>query len=439
MRALLLMIFSATSGLLFAQCGGTGIQFSTQNQVSTFLDNNPDCDSFEGYVFITGNVNDLSGFAEFTSVGGYLNIIGADQLTSLAGLEGLTAVGGSMLINENASLGSLAALSNLTSVGGDLNIDLNPVLQDLSGLNSLVSVGNTLNIGGNEIGSLNGLQSLQSVGGDLLIGGNDNLTSLDALTSLETIGGDFSVTMSPALIALMSTPVLTTLNGRLNLAYNDVLTDITGLAGLTSMGELRITNNYALESLAGLEQLVSVDGDVNIDDNPLLQDLLPLSNLVSMNGELEIRGSLVMESLEGLDNLNPSGIEELSVGSSPNLSDCAIASICAYLGDEMGPAYIDGSATGCNSIGEVLAICALSTADMETASLAFYPNPAQDQIQFSELYGPVEVFILSLQGQIVHREYSTTRVVDVHTLPAGAYMIQVKSTTGWHSGRLLKY
>jgi hypothetical protein len=39
----------------------------------------------------------------------------------------------------------------------------------------------------------------------------------------------------------------------------------------------------------------------------------------------------------------------------------------------------------------------------------------------------------------VHREVSATRVVNVRTLPAGAYMIQVKSATGWHSGRLLKY
>jgi hypothetical protein len=69
-----------------------------------------------------------------------------------------------------------------------------------------------------------------------------DLTGLEGLTELSS----FQVTNSPA------------------------LTSLTGLDGLTTLGYLIVTNNAALTSLAGLGNLTSVSGWFSVGDNPVL-------------------------------------------------------------------------------------------------------------------------------------------------------------------------
>jgi len=88
--------------------------------------------SFEGCHIITGfleilGANDLSTLSSLTSITGHLSIEGT-ALPNLDGLSNLTSVGSHLAIVDNNSLINLDALSNLTTVGANVAIYGNSVL-----------------------------------------------------------------------------------------------------------------------------------------------------------------------------------------------------------------------------------------------------------------------------------------------------------------------
>ena len=86
---------------------------------------------------------------------------------------------------------------------------------------------------------------------DLTIEGSD-IVNLDSLASLTAVGD-------------------------LLILYSGVVTDLTGLGGLTSVGgDLYIEGNYALTSLKGLGGLTAVGGDLGISNNNALTSLVGL-------------------------------------------------------------------------------------------------------------------------------------------------------------------
>jgi hypothetical protein len=94
---------------------------------------------------------------------------------------------------------------------------------------------------------------------------------------------------------------LTAVGGTLEIELNDLITDLSGLENLTSIGNswgdtsLLIGSNPALTSIAALESLTTVDGDIEYYENNLspycdMCDLL--DQLVDFTGGLRILDNL---------------------------------------------------------------------------------------------------------------------------------------------------
>jgi hypothetical protein len=126
---------------------------------------------------------------------------------------------------------------------------------------------------------------------------NDVITNLSGLENLTTIGGDLRIWDNNALTSLSSLENLTSIDGNLDIYRNAALTSLSGLENLTSIGGwLRIGRNDALTSL-GMTGLQRVDGDFEVTDNQQLCTSLAeeLMNQVlaggGIGGEMNIEGN----------------------------------------------------------------------------------------------------------------------------------------------------
>ena len=346
------------------------------------------------------SLTNLSGLENLTSVGINLGIYYSHSLTSLTGLEGLTSVGGHLTIYNNAALTDITALEGLTSIGGGLGISENQSLSNLAGLDNITSIGLSVWLDENAaLTSLSALESLTSIGGELGVLYNDNLISLTGLDNIDagsisnlTIHHNTSLTQCEVLsicdyLASPSGTIeihdnatgcnsqeeveeaclshclpegitfttqaqidsfqinypncteiegdvtvrgddITNLNGfsvlnsfgrRLMIYDNKILSSIAGLENVSSIeGYVMISSNDALTSLTGLENITSLESSLTIggyDDNgnPSLVNLTGLNSLISVGGYVEILGNNALLSLSGLGNLINIGIGGLRI------------------------------------------------------------------------------------------------------------------------------
>jgi len=79
---------------------------------------------------------------------------------------------------------------------------------------------------------------------------------------------------SSALTSLNGLESLTYVSRYLSIENNDALSDMTGLEGLTEVGNLYIWENDALTSLEGLAGITNIRGRLAIFDNPALPTCL---------------------------------------------------------------------------------------------------------------------------------------------------------------------
>ncbi len=136
-------------------------------------------------------------------------------------------------------------------------------------------------------------------------------------------------------------------------------TEIQSLAGLDQIttidGGLSIANNNQLVDLSGLENLQSLAGNLLIFDNENLQSIEALVNLQTIRGVLSIGKNDALTSLNGLDNIIL-GITDLRIFANPMLSECSLSNLCAYLSNG-GFHSIVSNSIGCSGTNEVRAIC----------------------------------------------------------------------------------
>jgi hypothetical protein len=146
---------------------------------------------------------------------------------------------------------------------------------------------------------LNGVTGCFRVQGSLSVAQSD-LQDLGPLYGLVEVLGDFNVDDNPALTSLRGVGLLESITNRLNIGGNlgnDLLVDLRGLEGLTTVGNnLQVQDNLRLESLRGFENLEEVNGTVNVIGNLNLLTLEPLADL-SMRG-FQIRDNPEIDDLE---------------------------------------------------------------------------------------------------------------------------------------------
>jgi hypothetical protein len=79
------------------------------------------------------------------------------------------------------------------------------------------------------------------------------LTDLSGLDGLDTVGGNISISANPALASIAALGNLTSFDGELVVNANPALISLAGLDNVTSVTRLSVADNDALTSLDGLE------------------------------------------------------------------------------------------------------------------------------------------------------------------------------------------
>lgn len=294
---------------------------------------------------------EIAALAGYTEIDGYLWIgnhywpeEGMTEVTSLAPLACLQRVGGDMRLMTISTL-SLDGLHNLTEVDGDLELasvgDGWPWAPEIYGpsglerLESLERVGGNLEITENTFDSLDGLQNLETIEGGIFVTGQSALKSLEGLSGLTSLGMSepeyydpmlssegVSIRLSDSsLESLHGLEGIVSIPGDLIVSPNtEELHDLTGLDNLISIEGNLCIKWGDLSRLQGLEALESVGGVLFIESNDYLLDLDGLSSLASVEKDLYIGLNTQLESLAGLADLTAVG-GDLRIASNEQLLD----------------------------------------------------------------------------------------------------------------------
>jgi len=272
----------------------------------------------------------LGGMEQVTSIGQAIDGVSIEvtanpNLQSLGGMESVTAVPGSIDVNSNDNLSSLSGLQNIAHVGCDAHgqsIDVvnNNVLPNLSGLDSVTSLDGSLSVVGCPgIQTLSGLDSCTSVGANtegvsIALENNDALENCAGLESVVGAIGAVEIGNNPVLATLSALSGISSVGASstgcsIAVSFNDALGDLTGFDNVTEVaGAITVTNNAALTSLNGVDQVASVGTDttgssITISNNVALTSTTGLNSVAGSIGAVHVTGNTNLELLFGLRNV----------------------------------------------------------------------------------------------------------------------------------------
>ena len=235
--------------------------------------------------------------------------------------------------------------------------------------------------------------------GKLVIYGSD-INNLNGLNSIVTIGSYLGIgdwpNGNPSLQSLMGLENLISVGGGVMIEYNPSITDLSGLVNLTSIGGYLNIRHNSLVSLAGLENLISIGGSLVIAHNDSLNSLEGLENLSSIDGNLEIVSNYPLATLTGLENIEPNSIHNLLIQRNYSLTSCEVMSICNYLVSPNGSVTIFNNANGCNSLPELASYCSIVLPCLPYGNYYFQSQTEIDSFQVNfpgciDLAGRVEI------------------------------------------------
>jgi hypothetical protein len=382
-------------------------------------------------VWMNDALVDLSGLDSLSSIGKSLGIHQNLALVNLKGLGNLQSVGGGVEINHNAGLQSLLGLDNLKAIDYqelyiyncpsltdisslknlkaifDLYLSANHSLPSLAGLDSISYLGYLRIELHHSLQNLDGLANLDSVEYNVQIYYNSSLTNINGLSKLRHIGGDFIFVGASSLTSLNGLENLRAVGGGMELLILDQISDLSGLDNLETIGEkLYIQYNMNLSSLTGLEKLHSV---------PFLR----------------IANNEALPSLAGLDNIDYTLLETLEIYNCPMLSVCDIDPVCHYL-ENGGAAFVNNNAPGCNSVPDIQASClGLSAPEngAQSGAVGVFPNPAQDLVYIEGR--PNDEWNARLYhadgGLAGWQRINGSGQMDLSALPPGLYFLELQS------------
>jgi hypothetical protein len=262
--------------------------------------------AFSGLATVGANFNIVSNALLANANFSALEVVGSNLLTNLqinAGLfevrgntnlvtinfSSLTTINGQVDFIQNSALQNLG-FQNLNSIKRGIRISSNPLLSNIDGLSQLNGNITSFLLNGSNTTNLNALSNVTSIGvldvGDLILQNNPLLTDISGLSGITIIYKSLQITNNDALLNLVGLNTLTEIaTSGLLINDNDLLANIDGLENLTSVGvsgnsaNIQIINNSSLISL-GLSSLTSLKGSLIIQSNPVLTDVsaINLSN-----------------------------------------------------------------------------------------------------------------------------------------------------------------
>jgi hypothetical protein len=172
-----------------------------------------------------------------------------------------------------------------------------------------------------------------------------------------------------------------------------------------------------------------IEGDVVISGSNIT-NLEGLSSLGYINGSLKIQNNPQLTSLSGLQNIETESVSELWITNNPQLSYCAVKSICDYLVSPSGSYIIFNNSAGCNNALEIMEDCFTSTNEKYVIkTISIYPNPVQTELFLSGFEDKIinEVNIYNILGQKVLNSQQGRLPIDVTMLPQGIYLLEAIS------------
>ncbi len=189
-------------------------------------------------------------------------------------------------------------------------------------------VNGNITIYGSEYTNLNLLSNLVEVKGDLNIGyanyktdfyeGNDKLENLNGLEKLTTIEGKLSITRNNALKDIRALSNLTTVIA-INISYNESLESLKGLEMIITINEgLQIYKNRKIQNLKGLDNVSYVGDYASFNENLSLLNLEGINNLRIIGGRLSVRSNANLKNIKNLKNVEAVG-ETLFIDDNPVL------------------------------------------------------------------------------------------------------------------------
>jgi hypothetical protein len=401
-------------------CPAGDVTLSNQTEVDDFVTQYPTCNTIDGNLTITGNVSDISGLTNLTTINGNLNVSSTTVLTALTGLNNVATVNGNVTISANTALTSLNGFSNLANFSGNITINANNNLNDISALANVpytivngLSINNNSNlstcnldfvcdlvinipanasISGNATGC-NNLTEVQAacvasnppcppgsvtfdtqaqldayllqypncdtINGDVLITGGVN--NLSGLTSLTTITGNLQFIFPTGIPSLNGLQNLANVN-RIILNGLTGISNLNELSNITGVTEIVISNCDALTDITGLSGITIINERLTVFNNNALQNLDGLQNFTNTlsNASIFIENNDTLTDITALDNLSFQNISFVRIRDNSVLANCTSDFVCDYL-DNLNAnrvADIVNNASGCDSITEVQTACA---------------------------------------------------------------------------------
>lgn len=224
-----------------------------------------------------------------------VNLDSLDEVESIFDLE----IDGTGLVDLNG-------LNNVDTIHQQLIIVNNQSMVNLSGLDNLKFIGAYTEIADNSLQSFVGIESLEYVGGVLEL--DENVINMQGFNGLKTIDKRFILSIS-TLESLDGLQNLMTVNEEFGIGLCPKLVNLEGLNNLTCVNEnFQISSNDKLESLEGLDKLSKIDGGLSIQSNPKLTSLKGMDTALDISTFLEIDDNDVLKTLDGIENVQTVGL-----------------------------------------------------------------------------------------------------------------------------------
>jgi len=285
--------------------------------------------------------------------------------------------------------------------------------------------------------------------GNLFIDGN-SITNLKGLAVITSIEGRFEI-RNTQILDFMGLEFLETVEGTFDVSNNDALIDFSGLDLLTSVIRFFVYENASLKSLDGIDSLTTIEEEesILIVDNNSLISINALSTVVNCPGcAIIIEDNPNLTNLEGLGNIPPTDMFFLRLVDNPNLVVCNLQNICTFLLDG-GDNVIENNASGCSSAAEIMDNCFFSIAETSIDDLIILaPNPVSEILQIKTSQGIVvtEVRIYSIQGKqlLVTPDLSSEasaeggKKINLNSLSLGAYFAIIETAQGTVIKKIIK-
>ncbi|GBG32709.1 Hypothetical Protein FCC1311_089342 [Hondaea fermentalgiana] len=304
-------------------------------------------------------VTSLNGFGRLTSVSGSIILDGNPHLVSLGGLDNLTSVGGDFILRNSGDALTLTRLDDLVVQERYLQNEFNSYVKDSAlhfprrkGQRTGTSVavdalGTTVFSEDATAGlrSLHGLGNLTTIGGDLVIVSNTELLNLRGAENLAHVGGSLLLRQNLLLEYVEGLDALLDVAGDVLVEANPRLADLSGLLLLGSVGgNWTISQNEGMTEVGALSSLTRVDGGIFVYRNERLAHFSqsqPLG-LTDVGGYFVVEDNRRLASLQGLNNLASVG-GALIIGRNPQLT--SLSNGLETLASVGGDLYIQGEMT----------------------------------------------------------------------------------------------